>query len=138
MLVKDAVPSLSPAAATAYDKMDLSHVLFADDTLVMGVNVNHLSELAEKIEAAGAEYGLQLHWGKVQLVQAGRITGLKPSNGIDVEAKSSMEYLGSLVHKDGWAVSGISRRVGMCAKLFRDLENDMCSTCWLLQGCFME
>ena len=59
--------------------------------------------------------------GAKQLVQAGRITGLKLSNGIDVEAKSSMEYLGSLVHEDGWAVSEISRRVGMCAKLFRDL-----------------
>ena len=40
----------------------------ADDTVILGVTGQHVEEYMASIEAHGKEYGLQIHWGKVQLV----------------------------------------------------------------------
>ncbi len=65
----------------------------ADDTLVIGVNPQHVGELTAAIERTGSEYGLKLHWGKVQLVRARTTTGVQASDGSVISGQPSMEYV---------------------------------------------
>ena len=40
-------------------------LLYADDTLLTGINPEHVELLAQAVEVAGSQYGLALHWGKM-------------------------------------------------------------------------
>ena len=121
VLMTDASRMLSPEAANAYERGRLSDILFADDTLLMGIEGAHLEEYTARVEEAGREFGLQLHWGKVQLVRVRSTQDVCEPDGSLLEATPSMIYLGSLLHEDGKAASELSRRIGMCASLFKSL-----------------
>ena len=68
VLLQDAVAMLSDEAAAAYKRGDLADVVYADDTLLISVSSQHLSEYLNAVEAAGATYGMKLHWGKFELL----------------------------------------------------------------------
>ena len=57
---------------TAVDDSGLARQLvrdapvYADDTLVLGSTACHVEELAVAISQAGSNYGLTLHWRKIQ------------------------------------------------------------------------
>ena len=60
-LMEDAVNLLSPSALQAMRAGDLADLLYADDTLVFGVQARHVEEFAAAIENMGATYGMSLH-----------------------------------------------------------------------------
>ena len=59
---------LSRGAQEAYENGDLGHVVYADDTLLLSVSAKHLQEYLTSIATAGERYGMELHWGKFQLL----------------------------------------------------------------------
>ena len=46
----------------------MDDVLFADDTLLIGCSARYLTEYMGAVERCGMEYGLQMHWDKVQML----------------------------------------------------------------------
>ena len=68
VLLEDAKSLLSARALEAYENGDLSDVVYADDTLLLSVSQRHLQEYLSAVAVAGAKYGMELHWGKFQLL----------------------------------------------------------------------
>ena len=65
MLMHDAIEFLSPAARESYNKGDLADIVYADDTLLLGVSAPFVTEFVNTVETAGKQYGLELHYGKL-------------------------------------------------------------------------
>ena len=66
--MQDEKAMLSPSALEAYAKSDLADMAYADDTLLLGASKVHLEEYLQAVSLAGQRYGLELHYGKLQLV----------------------------------------------------------------------
>ena len=61
VLLHDAVGLLGSTAEAAYQKGDLSDLLFADDTLLLGVSDVNLNKFLDSMYQAGLRYGMELH-----------------------------------------------------------------------------
>ena len=68
VLMTDAQAKLGNEAKAAYERHELEEVLFADDTLLISRCGSHINEYMNAVTKTGAEYGLQVHWGKVHLI----------------------------------------------------------------------
>ena len=97
-------------------------MLYADDTLLIGTGADEVSELARAVERAGAEYGMSLHWGKVQAMPVCSHKVLLKNDGTPMDQCDAMIYLGGLVSCDGRVDSELSRRIGMACSEFRKLR----------------
>ena len=122
VVMHEAVASLSTAAKQARGRGALADILYADDTLLLGVSSDLLGEFLSAVQKAGGDYGLTLHQGKFQLLKVRTTSALHNPDGGEIESAASMTYLGSLVHDDGKAVLEITRRIGMCKSLFQKLS----------------
>ena len=122
VLMTDAHSMLSKGATEAISRGDLSDLLYADDTLVMGVSAAHVGELAAAIEQVGSRYGMVLHWGKTQAISVCSDDHIRRPDGSPILGSGSLEYLGALITSDGRADSELSRRLGMAAGDFRELR----------------
>ena len=122
VLMQDAVSKLSHEARLAYAANDLLDLAFADDTLLLGVSAAHLSEFLGLVAASGQQYGLDLHYGKFQLVQIGTATPVFTPHGVAVEQNTSMNYLGSILSADGRIDFELNRRIGMLKGDFLALQ----------------
>jgi len=58
VLLQDAVDILNASASAQYAKGDLADVLYADDTLLLGVKDSHLVEFLRAVCEAGKRYGM--------------------------------------------------------------------------------
>jgi hypothetical protein len=122
VLMHDAVGSLSAPARRAYQSGDLADVVYADDTLLLGASDEHLGEFMRAVADAGKRYGMELHWGKFQLIQVQcQATVLRP-DGNQIEAKAGMEYLGTVLTHDGLPGHELGRRIGMAKTDFLVLD----------------
>ena len=90
-------------------------MLYADDTLILGACSEHVEEYMQAIERRGLLDGLQMHWGKVQLVRVCTEQPVCLPDGQDLPAKDTMVYLGATLHSSGRSVSEVSRRIGLAA-----------------------
>lgn len=115
VLMSDAVAMLTPQARTAYVRGDLADITFADDTLLIGVSPAFLNEFLAAVSAAGQRYGMELHFGKLQLVNIQCETDIRMPNGQALAASPDMAYLGTTLHEDGRLGPKLGRRIG-CAK----------------------
>ena len=87
-------------------------VLFADDTLVIGSCGLHVEEYMGAIEGCGREYGLQVHWGKIQVVPICSGESLSAPGGQQLENSQSLMYLGSAISSDGRYGTELARKIG--------------------------
>ena len=69
VLMHDAAANLPDKEKERLLNGDLAELLYADDTLLLSVSADSLQMFLGAVSSAGAEYGLQLHWGKFQLLQ---------------------------------------------------------------------
>ena len=122
VLMTDARSKLGNDAKTAYDRHDLEDVLFADDTLLISNCGRHMEEYMNAVMETGAEYGLQIHWGKVQLVQVCTDQPVHAHNGDRIKAQESMLYLGSTIHGNGRFGCEVGRKIGAAAGDFKALQ----------------
>ena len=68
VLMHDAVDMLPSQARSAYDRGDLADIRFADDTLLLGESPEFLEEFLRGVSRVGMDYGMELHYGKLQLL----------------------------------------------------------------------
>ena len=122
VLLHDAMSMLSEPAKAAYAKGDLWDVVYADDTLLMGVNDDHLNEYLHAVFAAGQKYGMELHWSKFQVLPTQCTAKIATPDGTNIEEKPSMEYLGTVLHADGSNDHELNRRIGMAKADFLKLS----------------
>ena len=120
-LMEDAANQLGDAATKALQSGDLADLLYADDTLLFGINGSHVAEFAAAIERAGSSYGMILHWGKTQALSFHANVKLRRPDSSVIEERCSLEYLGALISDDGRAESEISRRIGFAFSDYRAL-----------------
>ena len=124
VLLRDAVDILNAAASAQYASGDLADVLYADDTLLLGICDGHLEEFLRAVHEAGQRYGMELHFGKFQLITTSALpASVRAPDGTLIQSKASMEYLGSILHGDGQADHEISRRIAMARRDFDTLAH---------------
>jgi len=122
VIMHDAVAKLSPAATAAYNRGDLADLAFADDTLVLGASSEHITEFLAAIAEVAAKYGLELHMGKLQLLQVGCQNSIYAPNGEKVKSTPQLVYLGSSLASDGRVNSELCRRIGVAKSDFSALR----------------
>ena len=121
VLMRDATDMLSPAAREAYAKGDLADIAYADDTLLVAVSQANLEEYLQAVSDAGTRYGLELHYGKLQLLNVRCLTQLRRPDGNALLPAHEMVYLGTVLSEDGCIDAELSRRIGMTKGEFRAL-----------------
>ena len=109
VLMTDAYASLPACVLEAHQANRLYDILYADDTLLLGLDASHVCALSAAVEATGAQYGLALHWGKTQAVSFGTDTELRRPDGSVIEESQSLIYLGALIHSSGRIDAELSR-----------------------------
>ena len=114
VLLHDAVGLHGPSAARLYSTGDPVDLVYAGDTLIIGVDRLHIEEYLQAVYVAGQRYGMELHFGKFQLISSLSFPHpVTTPEGMTIEPKCSMDYLGSSIHWDGCADHEISRRIAM-------------------------
>ena len=92
---------LSRDAAIAYKRGDLADLTFADDTLLLAVFCKHLSEYLNAVAMAGARFGMELHSGKLQLLNVSNSNYISAPDGTTVKGTDQIGYLGTTIDQSG-------------------------------------
>ena len=119
VLMSDARHMLSPAAKAACTRGALEDILFADDTLLISCCGSYVEEYMAAVEQRGFDYGLKLHWGKVQLVSVGADLPVTAPNGDSIQPVESMLYLGATLHRNGKFSCELARKIGKASAAFK-------------------
>jgi len=122
VLMQDAEDKLPPEDQELLRQGSLAELLYADDTLLLSVSAKSLERFLVAVSNAGAAYGLELHWGKLQLIKVRCSTAVHRPDLSTIEPQSNLLYLGSLVSDDGRISSELARRLGMAAGEFWKLS----------------
>lgn len=112
VLVKDAVGSLESDVQELFGKGSLDALLYADDTLLLGVSQRSVQELLDAVARVGVNYGMELHWKKFQLLQIGGIYHLSALDGTIIAPTDVMTYLGATLYADGGVKRELNRKLG--------------------------
>ena len=64
------------------------------------------------IASVGARYGMELHWGKFQLVQIRGEFCIRRADGTKIPSKDSLTYLGTTMHGDGDLKNELGMKLG--------------------------
>ena len=92
----DAVRELSPEDQKLHKDSALLALLYADDTLLVGYEEKPLQSFLDAVARAGTRYGLELHWGKFQLLQVNTDKKLLKPDGRRIDTHDGITYLGPL------------------------------------------
>ena len=103
----------------------LDEVLYADDTLLIGSDVETLQEYMDCIRQCGRCYGLSLNASKLESLFFNCDGELFSERGERIPHKEGLKYLGALLSADGRCTSEISRRLGAAKAEF-----DLLKQCW--------
>jgi len=123
VLLRDAVDLLGDAARDQYAAGELADLVYADDTLLIGISKAHLQEYRHAVSAAGERYGMEMHVGKFQMISTPRAPfTVETPDGAQVAAKPSMEHLGAVLHGSGCADHEVSRRIAIATGDFDLLD----------------
>lgn len=121
VLVHDAVGLLGPKDKESFDRGDLATLLYADDTLVVGISVKSVKNFLEAIASTGQKYGMELHWNKFQKMQLRCDYDIHTPEGQLIENKETMLYLGASVWSDGSLSSELGKKLGVAWSDFNKL-----------------
>ena len=121
VVMADAASSLPGEDQTLINTGSMAELLYADDTLLMSVGAPSLQRFLAAVCDAGAACGLQLHWGKLQLVKIKVDDDIRRPDGTIIEASDEMAYLGTVLRADGRFSPELARRLGMAGADFRSL-----------------
>jgi hypothetical protein len=122
VLMKDAAGNLCAVDADLLSRGGLAELLYADDTLLLSVSANSLERFLRIISEEGCKYGLELHWGKLQLMQIRCNEVVHRPDGTAIEPQPDLLYLGTAVADDGRIGRELARRLGMASSEFRSLD----------------
>lgn len=118
----DALSMLQGPAREAFERGDLADVVYADDTLLMGVSTLYLTEYMQAVAAAGRKYGMELHYGKFQLLGVRCNPDIRLPDNTCIQTQQCMMYLGTMMTADGKHGNELSRRIGIAKSDFAALQ----------------
>lgn len=98
-----------------------NELLYADDTLIVDVSNEAVTQYMECIASAGAEYGLSFNWSKLEALPVRCDAAISTPAG-NVKVKDSIVYLGGLLSNDGCVGSELGRRIGLAQVEFKTLR----------------
>lgn len=122
VLMDDATQSLEQHDRELMKQGLLAELLYADDTLLLGVSAASVERFLKTVSDARARYGLEMHWGKLQLMQVRSDRVVHRPDGSSIEAKIELGYLGTNVAEDGRCNRELGRRLGFAHCDFRNLN----------------
>ena len=100
-----------------------NELVYADDTLLIGVSAQHIQKYMECIADVGKEYGLSLNWQKLEQINVNcDDKKLCSPAGEDIHVKKSMKYLGAQLAADGHIESEVAQKLGAAAQVFKSLK----------------
>ena len=151
IVMHDAVGMLNVATSRQYTAVDLADVLYAEDALLIGVTEHCLDQYLRAVYEAGKRYGMELHFGKFQMITTSRSpVTVRTPGGTDIHSKASMEYLGSILQGSGQVDHEINRRVAIARADFDAIaktwthssltwrQNSAFSRVWSNRSCCMQ
>ena len=100
----------------------ISELVYADEFVVLAGGDNNAELHMKAIARAGANYGLLLNWGKVEVMPVRCEAAIRKPDGSTVAAKTSLVYLGSVITASGDMAAEIGRRLGAARANFVSLE----------------
>ena len=121
VLMHDASQAFVAHGLTQDAQIPVSELIYADDTLVVGVSDDFVSKLTIAIQVAGSNYGLAFNWSKLEALPICSDTCLTKPDGSPIPSKDSMVYLGGLLSAAGRSGPELSRRLGMASGDFETL-----------------
>lgn len=130
VVMADAVAMMSPQDQEAHRKGQLFSLLYADDTLLVGEKQRPLQAFLDAVACVGRRFGLELHWGKFQMIQIGTAAKLVDPGGSQINAKEAMTYLGATVASQASVSSEFHRGIGRA-----DAEYSKLTQLWKHTSC---
>ena len=107
-------------AQKIFGTKSLDAFLYADDTLLIGVSQRNVQHLSDAVANIGANYGMELHWKKFQLVQIGKEYNFSTPDGSIIELLDMMTYLGATLYANG----GLKKELILYGRLIRAPDTD--------------
>lgn len=121
VVMVDVAAKLPDEDQAALAQGSLAELLYADDTLLLSVSASTLERFLAAVSEAGATYGLELHWGKLQLLRIRSESPVRRPDGSCIDSKEDISYLGTSLHGDGRVERELARRLGVAHADFRSL-----------------
>ena len=123
VLLRDARELLKEEYGIELDSDELNELVCADDTLLMGTQPEYIQKYMQYIAAMGYEYGLSLNLKKVEQLNV-NCTGnqIIDEAGDAITIKSSLKYLGAVLHSSGLVDSEIAQKIGEASANFKVLQ----------------
>ena len=110
---------LSDAKRSLGDLSELvDELVYADDTLIVASAPGHAEQYMKAVERAGANYGLNFNWGKLEVLSVGSDAVVRRPDGGAISQKTSIVYLGSVLSADGTMQAELGRRLGQARAEF--------------------
>ena len=123
VLLHDATSMLHTEHGMQLDSTCCNELVYADDTLLIGVSTQYLQKYMECIAKVGGEYGLALNWKKVEQLNVNcDIAPVCNPEGGAIQVKQSMKYLGAQLDADGRMESEIAQKLGAATQAFKNLK----------------
>jgi hypothetical protein len=122
VITHDAEHQLGSAAQAALQAGSLGVVLYADDTLLIGVSEDRVQELLDSVADVGFQFGMELHFSKFQLVSVRGQHRVKTPTGEDISPTEVMTYLGANLYADGGVKRELNRKLGAAWGDFQKLR----------------
>lgn len=76
----------------------INGILYADDTLLVGVSAQVLEEHMECIRCCGSQYGMSFNADKFKALQMNCVADLHTGQRTDIPVMASIKYLGALLN----------------------------------------
>ena len=92
------------------------------DTLLIDMYGNNVQQYMNAVVELGKEYGMQINWKKVDVMQMRAEADICDPGGKVLVSKDSIKYLGALLHESGKIDSELSRRIGIASGDFKKLS----------------
>ena len=123
VLLHDAKEDFENMYGISNEAFVVQDLVYADDTILIGADGDRVEGYMESVVHIGKEYGLQLNWNKVEALPCRMTVRMTSPFDENIQSRSSIICLGSLLSADGQIMSEINRRLGMAAKDFKILQS---------------
>ena len=105
------------------EETDCNELVYADDTLLLGSNIEHLQVYMDYIAQVGKEYGLALNWKKIEQMNINcQNMHIHDALGDHITVKQSIRYLGAQLHANGQLEAEIAQKIGLASQEFKVLK----------------
>ena len=97
-------------------------ILSADDTLLAAVDVPTLQAHLKCVATVGRTYGLELHWGKTEVIRVRHDGVILAEDGSPLKTRAQVVYLGGLLSAASDPKQEVCRRIGEARSSFNALS----------------